>query len=125
MAELQRRAAVHAVQSEQTRAALIVAKQHQVFAQQPPFDRAVLQLIGKTDRMPVASQHLAARRAVAHPGQHFVFFTTQRHDSLSFSAAAISSTKRGTEQNLKSALVGKFSHAAVTRSENIRQWSLL
>jgi hypothetical protein len=32
--------------------------------------------------MPVASQHLAAGRTLAHPSQHFVFFTTQRHNSL-------------------------------------------
>src|SRR5258705_7574049 len=80
MAELQRRAAMHAAQSQHSNPASIVAEHDHVFAENSSPLRFVLKLRLKTDRLPIAPQHLARRRARSHSREHFVFFFTQRHD---------------------------------------------
>src|ERR1051326_8746298 len=64
-------AAVRAMQAQQTRPTLIVAEQRQLLAQN--FHRrrraALGQFFDERDRLPVASDHLAGRRAFGGAGQ--------------------------------------------------------
>src|SRR5581483_3912736 len=84
VAERERGAAMRAAERQETRAAAIVAEQHEVFAQQPPLERPVLQFARQGDRLPVASQHLAARRSAADARESLVLFEAQRHCSFPF-----------------------------------------
>ena len=74
----QRRAAMRALFLDQAAAALTVAKQHQVLAEQAHAHRpAVRQFRGGGDRLPVAAEQIAGRGSRANPGQQVVLFGRQ------------------------------------------------
>ena len=83
--------------ADQTYPAQLVAKQHQVFAEQPHEARRLFgrQLLGNGDRVPVASKELAPGRAWANPGQKFIFFLGQHDASVFFVPVRGSSMKVG------------------------------
>ena len=70
--ELERRAAMRAVPMQETEAPRAVAKHHQVLAQEPHRQRRVLELRRDQERVPVAAQVFAARRARANLRQQEV-----------------------------------------------------
>ena len=71
-AVLERGPPVRAAPVHETDASLAVAKDHQVFAQNPKRDRQLAELGGQRHRMPEPPQVLPARRAGADAGQLFV-----------------------------------------------------
>ena len=70
-------AAVRAMKSQKTDSTLIVAKQHQLLAQNPhPQRRASRrQLFRKRHRLPITPHHLAARRARSGLGEQIILFS--------------------------------------------------
>ncbi len=76
-AEEQRRGAMRAALVEQADAAVGVAEQHQVLAQEPHAHRRRVRLgdlMGERRRNPIAAHQFAHRRAGADAGEQFVFF---------------------------------------------------
>jgi hypothetical protein len=67
---------MRAVERQNPEPMIAVAEKHQIFAEQPDFNRPTLRgdVLGKTDRPPVASQHLAGWCSRANSGQQFIFF---------------------------------------------------
>src|SRR5262245_28757294 len=77
--EFERGAAMGTAQREQTQLPLVVAKDHQVFAEEAAAQRAPLEFPAKSDWMPIASHHFAARRTGPDSGKKFVFLYAKRH----------------------------------------------
>jgi hypothetical protein len=80
MTEFKRRAAVGAAQSKQAEAAFIVAKDHEILAEQPATNGTAFELGAKADGMPVAAHHFAAWRSRADACDQFIFFDAERHN---------------------------------------------
>ncbi len=81
----ERGAAVRALLGDQADAALLVAEQHQVLAEQA--DALVplaVKLGDRRDRVPVAAHHVAARRAGSDAGEQFVLLGGQHRCGLLF-----------------------------------------
>src|SRR5712692_1980506 len=74
--KLERCSTMRAAQREKTHPAAIVAKEHEVFAQDSSSQRFFLQFINKGNRMPIPSQHLAAWCSGTHSGQCLILFMT-------------------------------------------------
>ncbi|MND98833.1 hypothetical protein D3C80_912000 [compost metagenome] len=68
-AVIKRGAAVSAARMQQSRTPRFVAKQDQIFTEHPDLTRRIAGVRRHADRMPVAAQQLAHRRAGSHPGQ--------------------------------------------------------
>ena len=72
LAELERRAPVHAAPFQQPDPPASVAERHQVLAEDPDGPRKVIELRFHADGLPEAAQVLPAGRSVAHPAKLFV-----------------------------------------------------
>jgi hypothetical protein len=83
VAELEGRAAVRTTKREQSRLSLVVAIEHEIFAEKPASDRPIFELIREPDRMPVTPKHFTAWHAAPNLRQGLIFFDGQRHKYLS------------------------------------------
>jgi hypothetical protein len=75
MAELKRRAAVHAAQRQNAKLAKLVFEQHDILTKNPLFLRLTLQLVGEPNRLPIP----IFPTGLGHLRQHVVFFFAQSH----------------------------------------------
>src|SRR5262249_60889600 len=68
MAEFQRSAAMRTAKRQQSQPVLLVAKKHEIFAQNSSAQRLSLQFIDKRDRKPITAQHFSRWRSGSYSG---------------------------------------------------------
>src|SRR5215813_3442606 len=68
MTEFQRSAAMRAAKRQQSQPVLLIAKKHEILAQNSSAQRLSFQFIDKRDRKPITAQHFSGRRSRPNPG---------------------------------------------------------